>query len=414
MEKNGGRHIDLEKYSNLVIVSGIPAGPSGTGRFVAHLQERITELAGERIKLISRPERPPRWQLQLRFRNKAYRRLASEVLSYMSMLAQFWVGMCLVRLRRNQSLILLHPQNLGYRPTLRLIESRKQPPLIYLLDSSFFCIASYNYLQGVNGSCLRCLEHGFEQVDKNGCKPFPRLDWTAIEFAPRLQALVKAGRVNVAAQSLRQAELAQRHFGLSALPRVIGLWTQDWDEVFAGVAKLASSAPPSTYSWDVLFHGHCLDAKGASWTASVAAYCPELRFMFPFPRPDWFVAPANCCFVPCIWESGLRDEIKKSRFVIVPSLWSAPIEGALVKSIVCAAAVAVVNNPTSYCDELPDGVVLKLSVPPDAAAKELQRACESGWYPDANIRARWINEFSQKKTAFVPDLLEVALGDRKN
>lgn len=406
--------IDPAAASRLVVVSGIPTGDSGTGRFVAHLQERMAALAGNRITLVSRPERPARWQFGLWLKEKLYRRAVMAVFRYALQLSLFWLGVAYVWLRRDKRMILLHPQNLGYRLALRLIETRARPSLIYLLDSSFFCVVSYNHIQGENGPCLRCLEQGFEQIAQNGCKPFPRLDWAALEFAPRLQSLVKARRVNVAAQSKRQAELAQRQFGLATLPPVIGLWTQDWDEVFAEGDRLAPKESPIDYSWDVLFHGHCLDAKGASWTASVAALTPELRFMFPFARPDWFAAPANCSFVPCTWESGLRDQMMKSRFVIVPSLWSAPIEGALVKSIVCAEAVAVVDNATSFCDELPEQIVLKLQARPAAAAEELRRACKSGWRPDAGKRALWIDEFAKIKDSFVPDFLDIAVGsDRK-
>lgn len=399
----------LKASSRLVVVSGIPAGDSGTGRFVAHLQERMTELAGRRIKLVSRPECPAGWQLGIWRREKAYKRAASAVLRYAFLLSRFWLGIALVWLRRDKKVILLHPQNLGYRLALRLLDTRREPSLIFLLDSSFFCIASYNHLKGENGPCLRCLESGPGQIAENGCKPFPRPDWTATEFAPRLRELVKAGRVKVAAQNMRQAELAQRQFGLAAAPPAIGLWTQDWDEVFSEKGRLAPDAPLPR-AWDVLFHGNCLDAKGASWVAGVAAQCPGLGFMFPFARPDWFVASENCSFVPCTWESGLRDEMKKARFVIVPSLWSAPIEGGLVKSIACAEAVAVVDNPSSYCDELPAGMVLKLSAHPVAAAEELKQACGNGWKPDDGIRARWLGEFAKTKEGFVPDMLEIALG----
>lgn len=402
--------IDSKLASGLVVVSGIPAGDSGTGRFVAHLKARMTELAGNRIKLISRPERPALWQIRLWLRDQAYWFAAKQLIRYGFLLIRFWWAVSLVLLRRGQRLIMLHPQNLGYRLAIHLFESRKTLSLMYLLDSSFFCVVSYNHLQGEGGSCLRCLELGFDQVEKNGCEPFPRPDRDAVGFVPRLQELVKMGRIKVAAQNLRQAELAQRHFGLPSCPPVVGLWTQDWDEVFSGSAGLVANAVASpAYSWDILFHGYCLDAKGVGWTAKVAAQCPELRFMFPFARPAWFEAPANCSFVPCTWESGLRDELGRSRFVAVPSLWSAPIEGALVKSIACASAVVVVDNPTSFCDELPDGLVLKLSATPADAAAELRHAVESDWHPDAAVKARWLAGFAKNKQGFVPGLLGAAL-----
>lgn len=400
----------FNNLSRLVVISGIPAGDSGTGRFVAHLEARMTELAGNRIKLIAKPERPALWQIRLWLRNKAYKHTVRELVRYGFLLWEFWAGVSQILLRRGCRLILLHPQNVGYRLALRLLESRKEPPLIYLLDSSFFCVVSYNHLQGENGACLRCLELGFGQMAENGCKPFPRLDPEAINFAPRLQELVKGGRVNVAAQNVRQAELAQRHFGLASQPPVVGLWTQDWDGLFSIKAEpAAGEAAPSAYSWDILFHGYCLDAKGAAWTARLAAQCPELRFMFPFARPDWFEAPANCFFVPCSWENGLREALGRSRYVAVPSLWSAPIEGALVKSIACARAVVVVNNLTSYCDELPDRLVLKLSGIPAAAVAELRHAIASDWIPDADIKAAWLAGFAKTQSGFVPGLLAVSM-----
>lgn len=400
----------LERAGRFAVVSGIPADSSGgTGRLVAHLHEQVKGLAPDRIELIARPERLTRWQLVLWLREKAYWQVVAELLRYVVSLGRFWWGICRVFFEKNRRLILLHPQNLGYRLTLRLIESRSSPPLIYLLDSSFFCIASYNHLRGEHRPCLRCLEHGFDEVKNNSCLPFPRPDWSALAFAPRLLELVKAGRVNIAAQNMRQAELAQRHFGLPERPRVVGLWTQDWDDVFAELSiPSGGRVSQSQYSWDVLFHGHCLDAKGTSWVAEVALRCPELRFMFPSVKPDWFNAGDNCNFVPCSWESGLKDEIRRARFVVVPSLWSAPIEGALVKSIVYAEATLVVDNPTSFCDELPEGVVLKLSADPVAGAEDLRHALRADWRPDATSRTDWVRNFTKNKACFAPSLLRSA------
>lgn len=404
--------IDLRLADNLAVISGIPAGDSGTGRFVAHLKGRMAELAGKRITLLARPERPALWQVRMWLRNRAYMHALRELVRYAFLIWKFRFGVCSVMLRRRQRLMLLHPQNIGYRLALRLLESRNEPPLIYLLDSSFFCAASYNHLPGENGACLRCLDKGFGQMAANGCKPFPRPDPEGVHFAPRLQELARNGRVRVAAQNARQAGLAQRQFGLALPPPVVGLWTQDWDEIFAGRTGSVTSKAAAEYAWDVLFHGHGLDAKGASWTARLAMQCPELRFMFPFARPDWFEAPANCFFVPCSWESGLREEIDRSRFVAVPSLWSAPIEGALVKSIACARAVVVADNASSYCDELPDGLVLKLSNIPTAAAVELRQAVASDWAPDARCKAAWVADFAKTQSSFVPDLLAVSMGSR--
>lgn len=393
---------------SLVIVSGIPAGESGTGRFVAHLQACLTDLRNIRISVVSRPERPPRWRMQLWWHEKAIKELVRAGVSYGLYWAKFWVGVAVVRLRRRQRIVLLHPQNLGYKLALNLLESRISPSLLYLLDSSFFCLVSYNHLRGENKACLQCIDIGFKARDRNQCRPFPRADSAAVSFAPRLKELVSLGRVRPLAQNRLQAELAKRHFDLAQLPAIIGLWTSDWDDVFSGGGGPYSIDGAGALSWDVVFHGHCLDAKGASWTASLASQCPELRFMFPFARPAWFEAPPNCAFLPCSWESGLALQIRKSKFVAVPSLWSAPIEGALVKSIAYGSAVVVVENPTSFCNELPDGLVLKLPADCHEAAMVMREAIMTDWRPNEAVKAEWLREFARTKDRFVQRLLDAA------
>ncbi|NEV76920.1 hypothetical protein DYI24_07665 [Rhodopseudomonas sp. BR0C11] len=77
----------------------------------------------------------------------------------------------------------------------------------------------------------------------------------------------------------------------------------------------------------------------------------------------------------------------------------------MIKSIAAARATLVVDNATSYCDELPAGLVLKL--PPDlaAAAMRLRQAIEEDWVPDPDVKAAWKTAFSAIKARFVPDLL---------
>lgn len=399
----------LQSGVRLVIVSGIPAGDSGTGRFVAHLQSRLAKVENINVRVISKPERPPLWRVRLWWREKAVKEFVRAATTYGFCFAKFWAAVTIVRFRRRQRIILLHPQNLGYKLALKLFESRIEPSLLYLLDSSFFCILSYNHLPGGNEACLECIDLGFHARERNHCKPFPRADPDAAAFAPRLKELINTGRVRPLAQNRLQAELAKRHFKLTQLPITIGLWTNDWDEAFAGARESHFADDAATNSWDVVFHGHCLDAKGARWTADLAKECPELRFMFPFARPAWFEAPDNCAFVPCSWESGLAVEIRKSKFVAVPSLWSAPIEGALVKSIACGSAVIVVDNPTSYCNELPDGLVLKLPASQSAAGLVLREAIKANWRPNEALKAKWIREFTRMKDRFVQRLLDAAI-----
>ena len=396
------------RHKPLTVISGIPAGESGTGRFVAHLIQRLGEVAPGRTRLVARPERPALWQLKLWHREKRHGHALKEVLRYAGLLARFYLGLTLSRLQPGRQLLLLHPQNLGFDLTLSLLSTRRQPALLYLLDSSFFCIASYNHVKGDRGACTECISKGFGAIEARGCVPFPRPVPQALAYVRRLQPMVTQGQVKIAAQSERQAALAQAQFRLSAPPPVVGLWTQDWDAIFSQAPAAAPAEPEPPVEWDVVYHGHCLDAKGARWTVDLAKHCPQLRFLLAFAQPAGFEAPVNCDFKNISWETGLQEAMARSRLTLVPSLWSAPIEGALIKSVVTSRAVAVVENPTSYCNELPDGLVLRLPPDPRQAADFLREALDGQWAPAPGLKRAWIEEFGGRRISFVPGLLRLA------
>jgi hypothetical protein len=244
-----------------------------------------------------------------------------------------------------------------------------------------------------------------------GCRPFPRYDWAALDFVPALRDFVRSGKVRLAAQNIRHSLLAREHFGLKDLPPVVGLWTQDMNDVFNSSDFESRHQIRGQQIWDVLFHGHGLPAKGVEWVMELAVASPELKFLFPFACPEDFRAPSNCTFLPLSWERGLRAEIERSKFVIVPSLWSAPIEGSLVKSIAIARAVLVVENGTSFSREIPNSVVLHLSPNIVTASLQLNEACLGCWAPDIEARARWLQEFSSNKEEFAVRLLTCVLSD---
>ena len=146
----------------------------------------------------------------------------------------------------------------------------------------------------------------------------------------------------------------------------------------------------------VVFHGMSVAAKGATWAIEVARHAPQLTFVFPFKSRQLKLAsaefPPNVRFEPQTWETGLADQVSAAAIVLVPSLWSATMEVALLKSIVAARAVAVVDEPTAYSSELPAGLVLRLPADPCQAAQQLTAAATSRWSPDPQLRADWISQ----------------------
>jgi hypothetical protein len=90
------------------------------------------------------------------------------------------------------------------------------------------------------------------------------------------------------------------------------------------------------------------------------------------------------------WDNGLAELVSQVPFVLVPSLWSAPVESALVKSIAKARAVAVVDNSSSFSSEIPDNIVMPLPQDPKTAASKLSNAIKSDWHPDADDLLDWL------------------------
>jgi hypothetical protein len=380
------------KRPALVLYAGIPPGSAGTGRLVAWFQERGTSVLHS-----SQYEESPRVMLQQGRIFKAVRSVAVVHLRRFWFRLRFWLD----KHRNEQDAVLLHPQTLGARRTIDFVRRRNRPPVLFLLDSSYFCIRSYNHIPDENRPCLRCLGGRFEAIAEQKCSAFPVQDLYAKSFVKELRGLVREGRLSLVAQCATQAKLAERHFGVQHIP-VVGLWTADWECL---MAPLSAQTPQTDAKWDIVFHGFWVAAKGASWVLEVARNSPKLRFLFPFAQPASLSdAPANCAFVPMTWDTGLAEAARSASVVLVPSLWSAPVEGALLKSIAVSRAVAVVENSTAYAAELPHDLVLTLPVEPGEAGRRLEAAVRDGWCPEEEVKADWISTFRRMNEPLVDNL----------
>ena len=378
----------------------MPPGDSGTGRLVSFLLSNLgSDKAEVKVSWIIKPDEtaPVRHAGDILI-NRQIQRFYT--LRYSLQLTSFWLKILFVLSRRNRRVLIIHPQSIGCDLTLRIMSTRAVPSYLYLLDSSYFCPVSYNHIKGENTPCLRCQGGSFSQVQAHDCKPFPRWGKDAYRYAPELSKLVAEGKVVLLAQTKTQAEQAKDHFRLDHLPDIVGLWASDWEDSFTYFYRKVNVVESGPYEWDVVFHANCLRAKGFLWMISVAKSCPLLRFMFPFTRPSWAETPSNCSFIPCTWDTGLKDHLVKSRFVAVPSIWSAPIESALIKSIAMARAVIVVKNQTGYMKELPENLILKLPPDPLEASHELVAAINKGWSPDYSTRKNWLDKFVAEQKLF--------------
>jgi hypothetical protein len=120
-------------------------------------------------------------------------------------------------------------------------------------------------------------------------------------------------------------------------------------------------------NYHFVYHNTNLKAKGVEYFLGLAEVMPEYKFLMPYSKSELVANVSiyenltNVDFISMSWETGLKYEIENCRIVINPSLWSAPVEGALLKSIYHNGAVAVLDTNLSFQQEIPDNVLIKLS-----------------------------------------------------
>lgn len=296
-------------------------------------------------------------------------------------------------------LVILHPQEIGTRWLDGLITRRSgrgRITEVFVLDASFFCIRSYNHVAGENTPCMRCLSDGPAEAARLGCRSFPIRDRWATTFVMRMRDHARRGTVAFWTQTAGYRDLLEEFAGPGVKVGVAGLWTDD----FCG---LESSFPTVSPIADIVYHGSWHEAKGASWALKLAEAMPERTFLFPCRPPAAESLPPNAVFRRMSWDTGLAEQVQASPLCLVPSLWTAPIEGALVKSIAHAPATAVVADSHGFVGELPDGLVLGLPSDVAAAAERLRKHWP--WRGNRVVRDAWVRSFTASNSGLLERLV---------
>lgn len=368
---------------SLFFVTGIPAtDPGGTGRFVQELtnvskQSNLTPAVFHTPDL-SNPPRPSYFHsllVKLRLLKRRYPPGISRTLI------------------KEKNLILLHPQTLTYKWTQDLLMARSHSWL-FVLDASFFCVKSYNHLYGEFQPCLRCLGGDYRHIEYHRCEPFPIKQDGWKDFLLTMEQLVNQRRLSFLVQCESHKKLIIRHFGSNALAVNVGLCA---DFSLSPLEKTTTLQEPPLA--DVVFHANLHDAKGVSWAMALARLIPERQFLFPFKESSFDYAkplPANVICKNMQWETGLKEAVMEARVTLCPSLWSAPIEGALIKSLIWGRHVAVVENETAFSSEIPPSVVHHLPREPESAVEKL-RELMAGDYHALPVQ-NWLAAFDKRSS----------------
>ena len=235
------------------------------------------------------------------------------------------------------SVTLVHPQSVGYRNLLRLCKVNKIT-YSYIVDTSWFCIKSYNYISPELSPCFRCLISSDSSL-VNGCSCL--WDNSFDSHHLYIQGLHRGLFGHLFVQNKAQYDLflasgfSSSH--ISILPMVsesvlVEIYSQSPlrpDKV----GDLQSFDFHSRYS--VVFHGSEVLAKGLEFALKCASLNPDITFFFPFSSDSILPSfrTSNMIFFPSSWNTGLRELCYNCSAILIPSLWSAPIESSLLKSL---------------------------------------------------------------------------------
>lgn len=341
----------MKKY----LVTGIGPTLSGVGRLVHSL---LPDASLHGYTVIAR--RSPR-SIKLFLGQKKYYLAALEILYRAIDSFVFFIRLSFIK---NSTVIFLHPQTAGFRNLFKLIKHNSV--FLYVMDNSFFCVRSYNQHPKDHGECLRCITGPNALED---CEPFPvpLKKETNIRYIKQLRKV--AHSVYFLCQNKAQQDLVIQCFGVKTRTEVVGMSAAD------GELNRPFFVQRVEQSTDLVYHGAVHLAKGLGYFIKLAENLSEYSAFIPASRDACETAVGrpilskNIVFKECSWESGLKHEVIHGGITFNPSLWSAPIEGALVKSFFFAKTVATVESEYSFESELISDKHLRLPL-------DISRACE--------------------------------------
>ena len=325
----------------LVFVSGIGPGATGTGALIIGLMAEAA--AGAPAEFIVK-EKTPRKRGWARLQKFNPFRIAYYFFSRVS-----FPWRVLRAARSDKELVLLHPQTIGFPLFRQAVEARPHA-WMYVLDSFVFCRRSYNCLPDEAGPCLRCLGNDGKAADAHGCS-----DWfNSGPYHEQLPAWVASGRLRLMAQCDSPARHLRAHFGPSAIVKVVPLSVPDISVPAVPPARPSRARPLA------VFHGSCQPAKGVAHVIALAKEMPDWDFLVPSDPKEYHQhfgttegLPGNLQFRRLSWSEGLADAVATADVVLCPSIWSATVEGAILKSLAHNGLVMVTTHDSSFGSELP-------------------------------------------------------------
>ena len=329
----------------IYIYSGISPGKKGTGSFLTFFLEQFKK-HGIEYNLI-----------YYKTPNAGYLSTIAKKLGFIKILRYIYLKIISLIAKKkimNSIVFIFHPQSIGLKQTTELI--KKNEVYIYVLDTFFFCKKSYNYIEG-NSPCYKCISNPNASKENNCDFTYFKLkDENYYNFQTAIYN--NLSNITFLTQNDNQLLLLKEKFGNKINSRKLGMLINLEDNLI--------NKRDNKLNYDFVFHNTSIKAKGIEYFIELAKGMSNHSFLIPYNSSDInsdikdFQNIDNIDFISMSWETGLKTAVANCKIVINPSLWSAPVEGALLKSIKYNGCVAIVPGDFSFQKEIPLDTVIHL------------------------------------------------------
>tara|TARA_B100001093_G_C26763171_1_gene986660 strand:- start:258 stop:1415 length:1158 start_codon:yes stop_codon:yes gene_type:complete len=369
-----------------VYISGIGPGPHGVSKLIEYLISKKTNVIC--------PKASPS------LKSAEFLKIKAKIIFILRFFLDFIIfkaRLTFLIIRGGMTPIIIHHHSIGLLYTYLIIK-RFPTVYYYCVDSSFFCIKSYNQIN--SNECILCAKG--EQREKT-CTSFPA------KISPRLHDLIfklmqsNYSKIKFLAQNKLQAELCFMSYPKSEV-NVVGLATNDiTEEVNMLNTKIQYNSlrdDEKKYMKDFfVYHGSPHEAKGFM-TLFENEENLSVPILFPFSKKQAedeifklqkkIKLPQHWVFESMRWDNGLKKACNLAKGVICPSIWSAPIEGAFIKSLCVNNFVLIRPSSYSFYNEISTDIVIDFS---KVSLNTISKKIESFNILQINSRREKINKF---------------------
>ena len=247
------------------------------------------------------------------------------------------------------NLVIFHQQSIGYDLVAKLIHKSKKTQF-FVLDTNFFCKKSYNEYN--DSVCFVCYEN-FKPY--NDCYHHPYItenDDNYKKFADSLN--INMEKIEFVVQTNGYRELVKKKFNKSNI-KLKKMYHEKLKNINYYVDNNLDKL-----KYDFFFHAHLTPPKGINYFYKLSNQMPDKNFFLPSHKTHNQLNN-NISFKKVYWGEEFISILKKSKIVLCPSIWTYPVESAVIKSLLMKKAVAVVNNKYSFSKEVPDDCIIKLT-----------------------------------------------------